>query len=330
MNKKQKSHESIKKILSFVKSGKFIMSVLFAASLWAYVTLNNEYLAFVKIPLSIILPANRAMEEPVPEEISVEVKGMGWNIINLWFFNTTAKCEVDLTGVVISQDEYKISRSDLIKSIQYLGTIEPLDIQPEAIFLRTGRIGSYIVPIIPEIKVNPRKGFIVVGEPKIYPTKVTIRGNNKVVSNINYWATSPIEINDVFKPFKLPVALSDTLNGIVSLNYNIVNASIDIQQKVEIQIRGVKLNIRGGDLQNEHNLNPTVFDVTIQGPVEQMADIHDEDIIVYLEYNEIINDSTGIMIPYIQTPKNIKVLSLNPRFVYHLKNIASLPFADFY
>jgi YbbR domain-containing protein len=329
LSKKLKRHERIKKLLSFVKSGKFIMSVLIAASLWAYVTLNNEYLAFVKIPFSIILPANRAMEESVPDEISIEVKGVGWNIINLWFFNTTAKCEVDLSGVVISQDEYKISRSDLIKSIQYLGTIEPLDIQPESIILRTGIIGSYKVPIIPAFKVNPRKGFLIVGEPKIYPKMVTIRGNNKVVSNINYWTTAPIEINDVFKSFKMPVSLSDTLSGIVSLNYNIVNASIDIQQKAELLIRGVKLNIRGGDLQNDHLLNPLVFDVTIQGPVELMTELHDEDIIVYLEYNEILNDSTGIMIPYIQTPKNIKVLSLNPRFVYHLKNIASLPLADY-
>lgn len=325
MTRKQKRHERLKKLLSFVKSGKFIVSVLLAGALWSYVTLNNEYMAYVKLPINIILPSNRALEQSIPEEISVEVKGLGWNIINLWFFNTTAKCEVDLSNVVISQDDYKISRNDLLKSVQFLGNVEPLDIVPESIILRTGMVGAYKVPVIPAFVINPRKGFVVVGEPRLSPAFVTIKGNNKVVGNINYWPTAPISINDVFQPFRMPVPLADSLKGIVSLNNNIVNVSVDIQQKAEIEIHGVKLKVRGGALQNEHSLNPVSFVVTIQGPVGMVADMSKDNLVAYLNYNDVLNDSTGILIPNIEAPKSIKILNIKPRFVYHLKNIAALP-----
>jgi len=324
LSKKLNTQEKIKKLLTFVTSGQFIVSLVLAASLWAYVTLNNEYMTYVKLPLTIILPGNRAMEESLPEEISVEIKGSGWNIINLSFFNSSAKCEVDLSNNIISQEEYKISRSDLLKSVQFLGNVEPMDILPESIIVRTGSIGRYNVPVVPAFAVVPREGFTIVDEPRLYPSSVTIKGNNSVVSTIKSWNTIPMEISDVYHSFNLPMPLSDSLQGIVSLNYNMINISVDIQQIGEVEVQGVKLKVRGGTIQNDNRLSPLTFDVTVQGPVDIIADITREDISVQLDYIDILNDSTGVLKPKVVVPKNVKVLSNNPKYVYHVRSVNTL------
>jgi len=84
-------------------------------------------------PLRIILPANRAIEEPPPEIITFKVQGTGWDLFNLIFFNSAAICSVDLSKAAINVDEYEITRNQIIKSIAYFNNVEAIESIPEAI-----------------------------------------------------------------------------------------------------------------------------------------------------------------------------------------------------
>ncbi|MFC2130897.1 CdaR family protein [Bacteroidota bacterium] len=307
-----------------IKSKAFIGSILFAASLWGYTSLNHEYTPFVKVPLSVKLPADKARESPLPETIALKVKGGGWQLFYLIFFNSAAKCVIDLSNKDIPEDEYIVSRSDILKGIQNIVDVEPIDVLPESMKLKMGRKSTYKVPVNPIISIKPREGFVAMSDIRVSPDSIEITGNDKIVRNIKLWNTKKMDIENIFQPTVIPLQLSDSLKSIVKLSQPNVNLSIDIQQTADITIYDIPVRIRGGSLPKNHKIIPEKIDVTIHGGVEQIAGISKQDIISYIEYEELLKDSTGVIKPTIVVNEDVSKYYAYPKFIYHLKQMRTL------
>jgi len=179
------------------------------------------------------------------------------------------------------------------------------------------------MPIKPNIKITPKEYFTVVGNIKITPDSVTVRGNNRLLRSITHWQTKSIEVDNVYKPFSLIVPLSDTLKGMLNLSENYVKADIHVEQLASITIPAVEIKVRGGTQTDEHLLQPTFLSVTISGGISKIADFPIENIRAFIDFNDITSDSTGILIPKITAPDYIKVTRIDPSYVYYTKRIKS-------
>ena len=67
---------------------------------------------------------NKAIENNITDNINIMVKGNGWNLFNLIFFNTAKQCKINLQSKELTSDYYQISRQEIIKSIEYFQNIE--------------------------------------------------------------------------------------------------------------------------------------------------------------------------------------------------------------
>ncbi|OGU10889.1 MAG: hypothetical protein A2X61_16825 [Ignavibacteria bacterium GWB2_35_12] len=314
---------NLKKIKRLLISKSFLGSLFFAFALWVYTALSSEYKTFIDVPLKILLPKNVALETALPEKISVKVKGSGWDIFYLNFFSTSANCTVNLSDKEMSEGYYQITRNDIIKGVESFSNVEPTDVLPEILEITTGLIERKKVPVRVKIKVNPRDGFIQVTGFDSYPDSIIITGNSRIVRKIDYWETTQSQFSDVFQMQSVSVALKDTLKNIITLSQNFVTVKFNVEQLAELVVNDVDIDIRGAEnLPKNHLLTPNRVNVTIRGGVEQLSEFDPDLITSYIEYRDILGDSTGIIIPHVEVANNnYHIVSINPPYLFHKKII---------
>jgi YbbR domain-containing protein len=311
---------------SFLKEAKTILaskaligSVLLAAALWSYTSLSDTYISLVKLPLIINLPEDRAIEKNPPEKIAIEVRGSGWEIFNLVFFNSAAKVEIDLMKEDIRDSVYRITRNDIIKNVFHLTNLQAIDVVPGQIVLYTGGKISKKVPVKSNLMINPKDGFMLIGEQEINPPMINISGNKKVVDQIDEWQTSYTEINKVFQDFRINVPLLDTLQNIIQLSQSSVVISGNIQQAGELTFYDIPIIINGGSLPDNHRIYPQLLRIVVRSGINELEKLVPEDIEASIDFSDIINDKTGYIKPNILTPEKIEVISVIPEFINHKK-----------
>jgi hypothetical protein len=120
------------------------------------------------------------------------------------------------------------------------------------------------------------------------------------------------------------VPLQDTLSRIVELSHSNVIISFNIQQIADIKINDVEVKVRGAKLPANHKVMPLYLSVTIRGGAEQLSDFSPDLISASVDFYQILQDTTGIIIPDIIIPNNLKLLNVDPPYVYHWQLKTSL------
>ena len=284
----KKLNKNLKIIISkeryFSKS--FWGSILMGIALWTYTSLNKEYITFVKVPLYIKIPENKSIENNIPKDVSLEIKDNGWHLFNLIFFNTAKRCNIDLSSSSIVGNSIQITRSTMLKSIEFLNA-QTSDIIPENINLQTGNVVISRVKINPLVYLKTKENFIRVGQINVSPEYIYIRGNEKNIKNIQEWSTKPIYLNDIYEPVNITSALSDTLKGMVKLSVNSVKVTCDIQALAETEINDLEINVVGGKLPENMAIYPKYFTAFIRSGINQIENINIEKINISLNYQDI-------------------------------------------
>lgn len=312
------------KLKRALRSKTMIGSVIFAIALWVYTSLNGEYNTTVKVPLFIDLPSNRSLEEVPTDNITVKVFGTGWQLFNLYFFNSSKNCFLDYTNHDFRVDDnIVVTRNDLLNSLTGMINVESRDVNPTTIEIKTGLLQSKYVRIKPNIRIKTREGFMVVGDIELEPDSVLINGNIKALNLIDFWETEALTINNIFSPVNSEIALKDTLEQI-ELDITTVKYMADVQQIAEITVPDVVIDIRGGSLPLGHTIKPNKIDVTIYGGVDQVVDFDQSSINAFIDVSEIKTDTTGIIKVNVNYPNDVKLLRIKPPYVYHTKNVTGI------
>lgn len=309
----------IKEVLHILTKRSFIVSLLFAIALWVYTSFNSNYKYYTTVPFSIELPETRAIENDLPKTFTLQVQGTGWNLFNLNAFNNSKKIFIDWSNKQISDSNVVVTRSDFLKGIQSMEGVQVDEISPEFITIKTGKIVTKKVPLVHDISIIPNKNFVAVGRIVLIPDSVEISGNEKLLSTILEWKTESATFEDLTQFFRSEINLSDTLHGIVKLNRNKIDFYCDIQQLAEIEIPDVEIVTRGGSLPRNSQLFPPQINIVIQGGIKELEKFTKERIAATININDIISDSTGVLIPKIEIPSGFTLLKIEPAYVYHYK-----------
>jgi hypothetical protein len=310
-----------KRAIKIITSKTFLGALGFSIALWLYITLNTVFVSFVKVPLKIHLPADKSIEKPIPDYISVEVRATGWEIFNLDYLNSAAECNIDLSGVHIDKAWYTIARSDIIKNLENMGNVQAIDVVPQSIDLKLGKIGEYSVVVEPDVEIKPREGYVLVGEVTTVPDLITIRGNDKKIRGTTRWKTVHMEFEDLTSGIETKLPLSDTLSNIIKLSTREVVLRADVQKLAEITIEDIPLLLNGAKLPYEHEIYPQIFDITLRGGIKEIENLNYDEIIISVNTTDVVNDTTGIVKPHISLPKNIECIKISPPYIEHTKII---------
>lgn len=313
-----------REFLGQIKSRGILLSFTLAFGIWLYVSLNGSYSTFIEVPVIVITNENQAIESELPNKLLVEIKGRGWDLLNLKYIHKSFESKVDLSKLNQNTSEVEITHSKLLQSLTALEQIEIKNINPDYFVIKLGEVESKNVPVKSNITITPRKGFVQVGEVNLNPQEINIKGFDKIIKKINAVYTNDLDLTDIFRKTTGRVNILDTFNQRIRIKPKGVEYSIEIQQNCNVDIKQVKIEIRGGQFDISHRIAPSKINITLQGGVEEIAKMNIEDIKAYLDYKEIMNDTTGILVPKIILPPNINLVRTEPRFIYHNINKSGL------
>ena len=74
---------------------------------------------------------------------------------------------------------------------------------------------------------------------------------------------------------------------------------------------------------DNHKIEPRYFSVTLSGGIDVINKLQQENISISINYQDILNDSTGIIKPTVTIPNNTKLLSISPKYIIHNEIIKS-------
>ncbi len=310
---------NFKEISQKLTSKTVIGSVLFAISLWIYTSLNDEYITNVRIPLKVELPENRAPERQPPENLTVKVQGTGWQLFNLSVFNSAKECRLTLDESKFNLDSINVTRIELLNSMLGMVNVEPKDVYPEQVSIYTGLIGEKYVKIKLMVNIETKQGFRRVGGLSFKPDSILIRGNKKLIKDINYWPTEELSFKNLYESFEYEVELKDSLAEIVELSESVVLISGEIQQEAEITIPDVNISVRGTKPRINYTINPQRIEITLVGGIKQIENVNPGKISAFVNSYSIVNDTTGIIIPNIVYPDSLELFRIKPSYLYLYK-----------
>jgi len=302
-----------------IRSRGIVISFIVAISLWLYVSLNGDYNTYVDIPVQLITNEDQAVESEVPKRATVEIKGRGWDLLTIKYFNKNIRCLIDISRQPSNIEKVEVPYTKLAQGINSMEQAEIKSIVPDFVILKLAKIDKKQVEIKSAISIATRPGFQIVGDIEIKPNIAEIKGFSETIDKFQYLSTETREITDVYKNISGRINVLDSFNQSIKIKPKSVLFSAKIQQECSITLNQIPLRVIGGEISGSNQINPKRVNIILSGGVEEIANLDINNIKVYLEYNDIINDTTGILFPQIDLPPNIKLLQMEPNFIYHYK-----------
>lgn len=303
-----------------------LMSFLLAVGLWIYVSMNSQYTTVVDLPLFVNLPEDRAIETPIPQTIRAQVRGAGWQLFNL-NFSFPPRCVVTISDEMLQGDQttFRLTRKVLEQGIQLPAQVEPLGFIPDTLAFQVGTVSRKRVPVYPVLDVTLQDGFIITGIPHVEPDSVDIMGNRNILENISFWKTEPIQLENLYKPASMTARLSDSLGNIVQLSRSVVSVYLDVQQIAEMTFTNVPVELLSAPANNNILLQPSTISLTVRGGINQISILSQNDIKVYVDYADLLQNTTGILTPKVTLPADINVLNMTPPRIRYVHRFTPAP-----
>lgn len=294
----------------------FIVSFILASLLWLYASLREEYATILDIPLEIRIPANRTSEITITPSVRVKVFGAGWQLVNLIWF-TAPRCIIILPhqNSQFEDQTLFVTKTMMQQGIQIPSGIQVLAILQDTFPVHISSIAQKKVPVLPDVMVEPRNGFIHLNTTNITPDSIIIRSNAKRLSNIHFWKTALVSVSDIFESQVIQTTLYDTLRGIVEIPPAAVSLTLNVQQMAEYTFYDVPVQIISVPSQRPIHLLPERITVYVRGGIHNIAKLSPNDIRAFVDYSDILSNTTGTIRPTIIAPPETTVLQTHPRIL---------------
>lgn len=213
-------------------------------------------------------------------------------------------------------------RRDLLASIRTSALdAQQMSVAPDSLTLVLGPVDRKRVPLSPEIAVDTRKGFQVIGRLQIVPDSVTLVGARRVLEDITSWPTQPLVLDDVHRPVSRWVAVSDTLRNIISVLPRRAELYADVQEIAERTFPDVPIVNRGTvrDTSLRLVLQPQRVEVLVRGGARDLSRLDPSTVRAYVEILEG-TDTLGVAYPRLLLPAgyDISVVTIKPAKVKYV------------
>ena len=281
-----------------------------ALLLWIFVVSENEYSMVMDLPIEARnLNVQKAHREEVPSIASVRLKGTGRDLFKAFLLKQYAgfKLVLDLEGIsqeyefVLNEYFKKYPQKIVLPSNYNLTYVEV--VYPNRIQISLDEYQTKTVPVISEITLKPAPGHIRVGEIRIKPLEIEIRGPKEDLVLINHVKTVSDTLKEITIPLKRRIRL-ESHGRLIEYSDNEVVLDVDIQEISERIIVDVPVSVINARKGHRVFLSPQTVSLTVIGGVQRIGQLKPEEIQVIINYNDW-NDQTEFYEPRVEVPSDI-------------------------
>jgi YbbR domain-containing protein len=290
----------------------FFLSVI----LWISLNFNQIYEIDKTIPIKININKPYAVSGNIPLNLEVKIRGLGWNLFRISTavnidFNYTINARKKETIVILTKDY-------LEKNLSLSQNLQILYVYPETLFVKVEDYEEKYVKILPNLNLDIKEGYQLVGEPLIEPDSIKIGGAVDLLKSISTLNTKPVYYSNINSNIAGTVTVSDSLSNLLWFSQTEFKLKLNIEPTAEKEFDKILIQITNIPADKEVLLIPQFVAVQLKGGVNQLAAIDAAEILAKIDYNDIIADTTGSLIPKFQIPKSCVITSVKPESIQYV------------
>ena len=279
-----------------------LASALLAFFFWFQTVLIKEQQSMVKLPVVFINRPITVIQSDLPTHARFRVKGIGFEIIKLRFYNVQAvldaKTLVD-NKIDITQTDYKITLPANV-NVQILGLVNDAGttLKPEI------STNNYL-PIEIAFENDAAKDFFYAQNFRLSQEKVEVKGSKSIIDTIERIQTQPITL-EMLKKSK------STLNLMYPTDEIVLNPDkVEISKSSKYLITKVIPNVPIEKVQG-YAFFPNEVTVRVRGMNTDLEALTPERVIITLKTQEETNNQIPL---HITVPSGIEVIDYSPKLV---------------
>lgn len=291
-----------------------IISSIFSVVIWVSISLSNEFFTTIRVPISIVnVPSGFGVASQLPENINIRVKGRGWKLFGL---NFTGENEY-LVSVDNNIGKQAVKLSNSILENPWLGSdLQLMDFSPSTIELEIEKQITAKIKVTPSIEFDFRTGYGLASPLTVMPDSVTITGAESLVKNIKSVLTEHIVLKGLEEKTSEYIPL--TIERQLKSNVNVVRLNLDIQKIVDKEFNSIEVNVIGLPSDRDLVLLPNKVDVSLRGGIDFLSKFNNENINLFVNYSEILSDTSGSIVPQYIIPINTELLYIKPNRIRYI------------
>ena len=291
-------------------------SLFFGILVWISVNLGSEFQAVIEVPCAIEnLPDDIAVSDALPSSLKIKVKGNGWAILQA---SVMPNLEFLLDFAHITAKDTLFFGTAIHERINFPGNLVVVSSAPESILIRVDQKISKTVPIIPIVHSQFRQGFDIVGPVKSIPEKVTLYGSRSLLSSIHNWSTKSITLFDVFAPTSVGVQLSDSMQLEIEKNVATATIEFDVQTIAERTFKNIPISVNLVPSNREVFIIPNSITIIVRSGVYTISQISEKNFSAYIDYKDILLDTSGYIVPTFILPEHVKIVQMQPEHLQYV------------
>ena len=298
-----------------------------------------------QIEADVIIPKNTNITKIIPNNIMVEVEEIleiaypvEYNLIGLPERGYSLEDEPEITpsevtvvgpDSLLTQIEHvKIdldisSIKDDFKSEETVFVynknneeIKNLKVEPEQVFVSIKVGEGYpekILPIKPRIIGKPAPEYFI-SKIEANPSYIRVYGNYSKIGNLDFLETIPIDVNGISKTLtvKIPPIISEGIY-LIDEQETLIEVQIQVEEKEEEQLfENIIIQKREASPFLSYKLNPEKVDIRVSGKYNDMKNITENDIKVFVNLSDTEMERVKIEA---KLPPGINLIQLIPEEV---------------
>mgnify|MGYP000266750837 CR=1 FL=1 len=294
----------------------YLFSLLLSILFWCLIKLSKPYSTNLDYTVQFTnLPTSLLLIDYSPKDISIHVKGHGFNLLSHYF--SSDELSVDLSEIIKKEDgtyEWVVRDhfSDIVQQIPFKEEIEKIN--TDRIRLNLKEISQKKIPVVLEEELIVESGFvidtiyfkpdsIIVIAPlealeKMINFKLKFNQENKIkndfskellVENPEYWNTN-------ISTFELNVRVDNLTQGKIKVPIHVLNAPLSSKVK----------------------LFPDEVELLFNIPTKYYHGINERDFMVKADFNKVDTTNGKVHLELIQIPDKVELMALKPNVIDYL------------
>ena len=287
-----------------------IASVFFAIAMWVSINMTYEYTVVKYIPVVLEnMKEDYVLKFPVPKFLTVRFRGTGWQLASV-FFSPNVKYYIDAKS--LTDKPYIVTGRDLPEHVKLPLAVQTLDVIPDTLILAIDDFSEKRVPVVSRVAIVCMDGYGQVGPVHIAPESVVISGSRMMIEGITEWSTIHRRYDKQRTPINEDVPVDDAPTFSVDVFPQTIHYSVDIEHFAEKTFSGIPVSTLGVPANREIIFIPPKMDIIVRGGIDQLAKLTNDDFLATVDYNAILRDSTGVVVPALNSPQMVQVLRKTP------------------
>jgi hypothetical protein len=252
----------------------------------------------------------------LPDKVRLRVKGQGWRLVSA---NVGAEAEFKVS-VGSESGKKTISLYNYLESNRWLlSDVDIISVQPDSLKFFVEKIVSKKLPVIPDLKLEFKPGYGLASDIVLNPDSLIVFGPVSYLKPMQEIKTDTKFLGPLDSRIETEVNLPE-MNGF-RFNVDIIDVVLDVQKIVDKQFNSLTVEVIDIPTDKEVLLLPNKIGINIRGGIEILGKLRTDQFRAYVNYRDIVLDTTGSISPFLEMPNNVTLQFLKPeRLRYIIKS----------